>query len=254
MLKMVKQGIKRVVSGFGYSIARRKQTSRVEFPPDFKSEDIQLIRRVAPFTMTSNERIMALCESVRYVVKHSVPGDIVECGVWKGGSMMAAALVLMSLGEERKLCLFDTFEGMPPPTTVDVDYIGEPAAELMDRLDRENTGILGTLQEVRHNLSLTGYPDHHVSYIKGKVEDTIPANAPEQIALLRLDTDWYESTYHELQHLFPRISVGGVLILDDYGHWAGARKAVDQYIEENKLKLLLQRIDYTGRVAVKIES
>jgi len=254
MLKMVKQAIKRVVSGFGYSVARMEQASGVEFPPDFDRADIEIIRRVAPFTMTTNERVLALCESVRYVVKHSVPGDIVECGVWKGGSMMAAAHVLMALGEERRLWLFDTFEGMPPPTTVDVNYVGQPAVELMERSDKNTAWILGTLEEVRHNLSLTGYPDHHVSYIKGKVEDTIPENAPEHIALLRLDTDWYESTYHELQHLFPRLSVGGVLIVDDYGHWAGARKAVDQYMEQNKLRLLLQRIDYTGRIAVKIES
>ena len=77
--------------------------------------------------------------------------------------------------------------------------------------------------------------------------------APAQISLLRLDTDWYESTYHELQHLYPRLSVGGVLIIDDYGHWQGARRAVDQYIEENRLKVLLNRIDYTGRICVKIE-
>jgi hypothetical protein len=107
------------------------------------------------------------------------------------------------------------------------------------------------LDEVKHNLSSTGYPAEQMFFIKGKVEDTIPEQAPDRIALLRLDTDWYESTYHELLHLYPRLSPGGVLIIDDYGHWAGARKAVDKYIAEYNLKLFLHRIDYTGRICVK---
>jgi hypothetical protein len=74
---------------------------------------------------------------------------------------------------------------------------------------------------------------------------------PEQIAVLRLDTDFYESTRHELRHLYPRLVHGGVLIIDDYGHWAGARKAVDEYIAEEGIRLLLNRIDYTGRIAIK---
>jgi len=127
------------------------------------------------------------------------------------------------------------------------------------RLQRESkaTSIVwaySPLEEVKRNLRLTGYDESRITYIQGKVEDTIPVRASERIALLRLDTDWYESTYHELVHLYPRLSVGGVLIIDDYGHWQGARRAVDQYIEENRLKILLNRIDYTGRIAVKLES
>jgi hypothetical protein len=97
----------------------------------------------------------------------------------------------------------------------------------------------------------TGYPQNRVRFIKGRVEETVPGEAPEQIALLRLDTDWYESTQHELEYLFPRLAPGGVLILDDYGHWAGARKAVDDYIALHKLPLLLCRIDMSGRIAIK---
>ena len=92
----------------------------------------------------------------------------------------------------------------------------------------------------------------HVRLVKGKVEDTVPKNAPEKIALLRLDTDWYESTRRGLVHLFPRLVPGGVLIIDDYGHWQGARKAVDEYIAGNQVKILLNRVDYTGRIGVKI--
>lgn len=83
------------------------------------------------------------------------------------------------------------------------------------------------------------------------MERTIPAGAPGEIAILRLDTDWYESTRHELEHLYPRLSPGGILIIDDYGHWRGSRKATDEYIEKHAAALFLGRIDYTGRIAVK---
>jgi hypothetical protein len=97
-----------------------------------------------------------------------------------------------------------------------------------------------------------GYPKEKLHYVQGKVEDTIPGAAPGQIALLRLDTDWYESTHHELIHLYPRLSAGGVLIVDDYGHWQGSRRAVDEWIAQTGARILLNRIDYTGRVAVKV--
>ena len=84
------------------------------------------------------------------------------------------------------------------------------------------------------------------------MEDTIPKKAPQMISLLRLDTDWYESTRHELIHLFPRIAPFGVIIIDDYGHWQGVREAVDEYIRENNIKILLNRVDYTGRIGVVI--
>ena len=250
----MKRSLRSLLSGVGDSLKRAAGPARSAFPPDFDAESVKLLQRVAPFTMTSSERILSLCDSVRHVVKHSIPGDIVECGVWKGGSMMATALVLMELHAERKLWLFDTFEGMPAPAEVDVDYRGRSAAARMEVEEKSGNGwAYSSFDEVRRNLGSTGYPDHQISLIKGKVEDTIPKNAPDRISLLRLDTDWYESTYHELRSLYPRLSVGGVLIIDDYGHWAGARKAVDQYIQEEGLQLLLHRIDYTCRIAVKLQ-
>jgi len=108
------------------------------------------------------------------------------------------------------------------------------------------------MEEARANVLSTGYPAAKMAFVKGKVEDTIPASAPRQIALLRLDTDWFESTYHELVHLYPRLSPGGILIVDDYGYWQGARKAVDRYVEEQQLKLLLTRVDDSARMSVKM--
>jgi len=242
------------------NVARRlaNKPGPVKYPLDFDQAAIELHRFVAPFTLTSKERIFTLKQSAEYIVRHKIPGDIVECGVWKGGSMMAVARVLLESGDgQRKLHLFDTFEGMSEPTAADRSVFGESAADLMGKeqhiKETSHVWAYGSMDEVKQNLRMTGYDERNIAFVRGKVEDTIPTHAPERIALLRLDTDWYESTYHELTHLYPRLSVGGVLIIDDYGHWAGARKAVDQYFEENRLKLLLQRIDYTGRMCVKLE-
>jgi hypothetical protein len=224
------------------------------FPPDFDEATAAVIRLVKPFTMTNMERVFALCKAVEYIVAHDIPGDIVECGVWKGGSMMAVAHMLMRHHAVRKLHLFDTFDGMSQPTDVDKDYRGVAAAAYLALEDKNTSWIwaYSPLEEVRRNLRSTGYDESQVSFIQGRVEQTLPAHAPGQIALLRLDTDWYESTYHELVHLYPRLSVGGVLIIDDYGHWQGARKAVDQYLQEFHPKILLNRIDSTGRIGVKV--
>jgi hypothetical protein len=168
--------------------------------------------------------------------------------------MMAVALTLHERRAVRHLRLYDTFEGMSEPTSVDKDFNGIAAADLLAPVDAtDDLWAVGPLAEVKRNLASTAYDLEYVSFIVGKVEDTLPAHAPEQIALLRLDTDWYESTYHEMVHLFPRLSVGGVLIIDDYGHWQGARRAIDQYIQEKGVKLLLNRIDYTCRIGVKVE-
>jgi O-methyltransferase len=224
--------------------------------PDIEPWVAQIIERVRSFTMTSSERISALCHAVRYVAKHRIPGDIVECGVWRGGSMMAAALTLQAEHDiSRTLHLFDTFAGMPPPSEIDrAVQSGRTAASLLAEADSSSDlWALAPLDDVRANLESTNYPADRIRLIRGRVEDTIPREAPAEIAVLRLDTDWYESTRHELMHLYPKLSIGGILIVDDYGHWEGARRAVDEYIIDNRLGILLQRIDYTGRIAVKTE-
>jgi O-methyltransferase len=228
----------------------------LRIPQDIEPQIAEIIRKVHPYTMSSPERIASLCEAVRYIVSQQIPGDFVECGVWKGGSMMAVAYTLLALNERsRDLHLFDTFDGMSSPTERDVSFEGISAKELMknsNKEDRARTSVwcYTPLEEVQQAMKQAGYSPDHIHYIKGKVEETIPARSPKQIALLRLDTDWYESTRHELIHLFPRISNGGVIIIDDYGHWLGAREAVDEYIRDNRIPLLLNRIDYTGRIGI----
>lgn len=242
---------RRFFESFGYSLVPKSASK--SYPPDFSPEIIETIEAVRPFTMTSQERIFSLVTAVEHITNQNIPGEIVECGVWKGGSMMAVAKTLLRLKQTgKKLYLFDTFEGMPPADDVDQNFRGESASGLMEAQDQTSwIWAIAQIDEVKRNMASTGYPSEKISYIKGKVEDTIPTEAPEKIALLRLDTDWYESTSHELEHLFPRLSPGGVLIIDDYGHWAGAKKAVDEYIAKYNLPLLLCRIDYTGRIAVK---
>lgn len=242
-----------IIRRFGIDVVRYP-TSFAAFPPDFDTDARDLIELVRPFTQTSPERLFALCEAVKYITVNNIPGDIVECGVWRGGSMMAVAHMLLRLQDtSRNLYLFDTFEGMPPPTENDLSYDGTPAAKLLANSKKEDATSLwckASLDEVRQAVNGVGYDPQQIYYIKGQVEDTIPSNAPDTIALLRLDTDWYESTRHELAHLFPRISEGGVIIIDDYGHWQGARRAVDEYIAAHKIPILLNRIDYTGRIGV----
>jgi O-methyltransferase len=212
----------------------------------------EIAAKVAPYTMTSPDRVAALCLAIEYVSRRKVSGDIVECGVWKGGSSMAAAWSLLRNNDtSRTLHLFDTFEGMPPPTELDRHHDGKPAAEILAAHDRNsNYWAYSPLNEVKTNLGLTGYPTEKIRFIQGKVEGTIPAASPEKIAVLRLDTDWYESTKHELEHLYPLLSDGGVLIIDDYGYWQGARRAVDEYFTDRQ-PILLNRIDQEGRIAVK---
>jgi len=239
----------------GVDIVRYRKPGQDPLPADFDPGAAAIIDRVRAHTMTSPERLFALIQAVRHVEAASIQGDIVECGVWRGGSMMAAALTLLQCSDaQRSLHLFDTFEGMSPPTEFDVAVDGQHASKLLSKprsADPESPWCYAGLDDVRGAMSSTGYPSARINYVQGRVEDTIPGNAPAKIALLRLDTDWYQSTRHELEHLYPLLSPGGVLVIDDYGHWAGCRKAVDEYLEAHRIKLLLNRVDYTGRMAVK---
>jgi O-methyltransferase len=248
--------LKRLVDRTGWRIVRC-----VEAPgavPEATARDLQTLRSVRDYTMTSAERQWALINAVRYVVRGGIPGDIVECGVWRGGAAMAAALTL--LGEavrDRRLWLYDTFAGMTAPGANDRRSVDGTAARgtwlRHRRADGGSDWCRATLEEVRSNMERTGYPAAQVRYVKGPVEQTLadPASIPDSIAVLRLDTDWYDSTRIELERLYPRLSPGGVLIIDDYGHWQGARKAVDEFFAACGEAVLLNRIDDTGRIAVK---
>ncbi len=204
--------------------------------------------------MTSIERMYALYLATHYVCAARIPGDIVECGVWRGGSSMLAAMTLLACkgSSERDLYLYDTYSGMTEPEDMDVDAHGRSAKQTWHTVQEAGAGwCSASVDEVRKAMSNTGYPSARLHYIQGRVEETIPRTMAERIAILRLDTDWYSSTKHELNHLYPRLAQGGVLIIDDYGHWQGARLAVDEYLAATNTKMLLTRVDYTGRVGIK---
>jgi O-methyltransferase len=221
------------------------------FPRDMDAEAVRIMATALPFTMTTKQRLFAVVEAVRYVTAAHVPGAIVECGVWKGGSMLAAALTLDSLGVcDRDLYLYDTFEGPTAPGSHDVATTGEDAGSFASHERGASYHDPNSLEGVRATLRTSNYDPDRMRFVQGPVESTIPGTVPDRIAVLRLDTDWYESTAHEMEHLYPLISPGGVLIVDDYGYWEGARRAIDEYLAKHDVTLFLQRIDHTGRAAV----
>jgi hypothetical protein len=246
--------VRPLIKSIGRAIGVKPRRSWVvrRFPADFDDETKRIINIVNEYTMTSPERVHALIDAVRYVVKNDIEGDIVECGVWRGGSMMAAALTLRELGDEsRNFYLYDTFEGMSSPAAADGHAVIRKFNNRKLSSD-SSTWARSPIDEVRYNLTTTGYPAKKMHLIKGKVENTLPGQVPVgPIAILRLDTDWYESTRHELLHLYPKLVRNGVLIIDDYGSFPGAKKAVDEFFAQQRVSLLLNRIEGGARIAVK---
>jgi O-methyltransferase len=250
MRRMFTEPLQWLIRPLGYEFSRLPHLRQREYPKDFQQHEIEMCERVRPYTMTSDACIMSLMGAVDYVSRNKIAGDFVECGVWKGGSMMTAALTLKILNDtNRNLWLYDTYEGMPPPTEQDVTHDNHTAEKV---LETRADFLTAPLEGVKQAMTSTGYGPAKMHFIKGKVEDTIPGRIPERIALLRLDTDWYESTKHELIHLYPRLAPGGVIIIDDYGYWRGSREATDEYIRNNNVPLMLFRIDDSCRMGVKV--
>lgn len=222
---------------------------------DIQSQEFQEVKSSCdPYTLTTTERLYALWKAVHHLERRSIAGALVECGVWRGGSAMLCAYTLKRMSSaDREIYLYDTFQGMPRPTDRDVRFDGEEAVDRWEskREKRGSRWHRAPLEDVKANLARTGYPADRIRYVKGKVEDTIPGTIPDRIALLRLDTDFFESTAHELEHLYPRLVEGGILIVDDYGHWRGAREAVDRYFRNRAEPIFLSRVDYSCRVGVK---
>lgn len=258
---MAAKWLRRIAYRLGYDLSFRRlpqfdvRRRALGLPRDMGPAFADLYEKTADFTLTSPERMYALYGAVRYLVEGGIGGDFVECGVWRGGSCMLMAHTLLSAGERgRRIHLYDTFAGMTKPGAIDIRHRDRSEQvtrwELSQKRDH-NTWAYAPLAEVQQNMRSTGYPEERLIFVEGEIENTLPARLPGPIALLRLDTDWYESTYHELCHLYPLLVPGGVLVLDDYGSFEGARRAVDQYLEETGSKLLLHRIDATGRIALK---
>jgi predicted O-methyltransferase YrrM len=200
-----------------------------------------LYRKVRHYTMCSNSRLRNLHRGILQVLQEDIAGEIVECGCAKGGSAALMALALRRHGSRRQVWLFDTFEGLPPPTLEDPDY------EIAISFTGE---FVGTLQEVeflfkQHQLLA------QVRFVKGLFQDTLSAADIPKIALLHIDGDWYESVKVCLETLYDKVTPGGIIQFDDYGYWKGARKAVDEFIAKRRISMPLQQIDYSGRSLLK---
>ena len=240
----------------GYEIASLGQ--KVEgnlYPSEATRDEIATISLVKDFTMTPTIRIYALIKAVKYIVENDIEGSFVECGVWRGGSAMAIAKTLKDLGDtKREIFLYDTFSGMTPPEPKDfVIETGVTASELMNKTkigDGRNIWALSKLDEVKNNLKLTNYPLSHFKFIEGDVCHTLNETIPDKIALLRLDTDFYESTSVELKKLYPLVSKKGVLIIDDYGDWNGSKQATDEYLTHFNLHPYMHVIDKAARLII----
>jgi hypothetical protein len=243
---LVKGAMKRT----GFKVVRDR------YPLDFDEGHARIIEKVKPYTMTSPEHVHGMVQATRHVIRHDIPGAIVECGVWRGGSSMASMFAMLEMGRtDRDFWLYDTYEGMTPPTENDRKaFTGVHAQVEMDNVSKTpgfNIWCIADIDDVKANVTSTGYPVERVHFVKGPVQDTLPGEMPEQIALLRLDTDFYDSTKHELIHLWPRLVPGGLVILDDYGFWEGQRKAVDEYFDEQGLAIFLSRMSALGSIGVK---
>ena len=209
----------------------------------------------------SKERFLSLFQSINYIYNNNIDGDLVECGVFRGGSAMMMAISSLRFSNNgqnlKKIWLYDTFEGMANPSKFDRNISDQEAIkELKKNKRKENKKDIwaySNLDYVKKNIQKTGYESRDLVYIKGLVEQTLADNTPEKISLLRLDTDFYESTKSELEYLYPKLEVGGVLLIDDYGHWKGCKKAVDDYFK-NKKNIFFQQIDYSGIIGVKLRN
>jgi hypothetical protein len=198
-------------------------------------------RQVAPYTMSGPARLRGLHDAVMSVCARGIPGDVVECGAARGGSAALLALAVREYGSPRRVWVFDTFAGIPPPTAADPD---EAVARLY-------TGSFkGELPQVQRLFERLQIADR-TTFVKGLFQDTVPSAAVGAIAVLHLDGDWYESVKVCLEHLYDRVSPGGIVQIDDYGHWEGARKAVDEFLGSRGVQVDLHRLDYTGRQFIK---
>ncbi len=245
----VAERVARTLKSRGISVTR-------EYGVDLTPETVATIKFVRPYTMTTVQRIESVVAATHYVIDNDIPGAFVESGVWMGGSIMAAARTLVERGvTDRDLYLFDTFEGLPEPGEHDkiagADQSGAEVYAQLQAAAGDTPYLEAPVDKVRANVALTGYPMDRVHTIQGMVEDTIPSSAPEKVAFLRLDTDFYSSTKVEMETLFPRLSPAGILIVDDYGYLEGARKAVDDYLATYPHPVFLHRIDTSGRLVVK---
>jgi len=212
--------------------------------PDIKEPFFwETYEKCKAYSLLGIETFYNLYRSVEYVAQNKVAGDFVECGVFLGGSVLATSDFAHHFGlRDRRFHIYDTFEGFPD-NTWELDWHGTKVPF---------TKHANFLECVRKAVTRSLCPADRFEFVAGMVEETLPRHKPGAIALLRLDTDYYESTRAELEHLYPLLSPGGVLIIDDYGLFQGARRATDEFFAHQDKGILLMRVNASVRCGVKI--
>lgn len=222
---------------------------------EINQSELDILKKISNFSMSTPANHWAIIQSIKHIYKNNIIGDFVECGVWRGGNLILFKIISEKLNLKKNIYAFDTFEGMPAPGEKDFDLKNIDAKKIYNRYKNKNIKwCYSNLEEVKKNIAK--FDPKYIEtfkFIKGKVEDTLLENnnLPKEISLLRLDTDFYESTKKELEVLYPRLVSGGVLIIDDYGHWKGSKRAVDEYFQLNENFEWLHRIDYASRLLIK---
>lgn len=251
-MKYLKIIVKKILSLFNLRLSKISVTKFVPIEADKKI--IKFIEICSKFSMTGQQRMYLLSQAILNVKEKKLEGDFVECGVWRGGNILLYQLLNDFYSLNKNIFAYDTFEGMTTPEDIDINYTGNSAKELLLKNKKSehiiNTHALSTIDSVKKNI-LKHSKLENINFIIGAVEKSLllEKNLPKKISVLRLDTDWYASTKIELEILYPRLVQGGVLIIDDYGHWQGARKAVDEYFFDKKKWLHV--CDYTCRYLIK---
>jgi len=231
---------------------------RSEHPAlNYDEEEVarEAIALVESHTMLSYQRLVTLWQQVRYLDRAGIQGALIECGTWKGGAAAMMALAHRQSGTpHRELHLFDSFEGLPEPDRAHdgdmaVQYAGARASGILRSIGK----CVGALEDNRHAVgAIAKYPASLTHFHVGWFQETLralPAGVAD-IALLRIDGDWYESTKICLDVLFPQVVSGGIVVIDDYGKWSGCRKAVDEFMARLPRPLLLNHIDAAGRYLI----
>ena len=217
----------------------------------FDNKSVEIAKK---YSMTSNYRLWSIVQIIKYLNEKNIDGDFVECGVWKGGNLILMKMYVDKFNLNKTIFGFDTFEGMTKPGDYDISFSNKNSIKIFKKFQTgENSSdwCNASKEEVLSNIKKELFNNEGIYLVEGRVEETLlnEKNLPKKISLLRLDTDFYQSTKIELEILFPRLVKGGVLIIDDYGYWKGSKKAVDEYFESKNLPL--HYIDQAARFYIK---
>lgn len=235
----IKKAIRDSIRMVGLEVTRFRPRGQEKIPEYIDRYFVELYRKYSAYSMIEWQGMYAAYGAAKHIAINNLPGAVVECGVWKGGCMAMMAETCAHFGDKnREFYLYDTFAGMAEPGEEDFHTSGKMQAIDIYKSNKKDDYVdwcYGALEGVQALMKDTSIAEDKFHYVQGMVEDTIPQTLPEQIAVLRLDTDWYASTLHELDHMFPKLQEGGFLIIDDYGTWSGSKKALDEYFEKHEL-------------------